>query len=50
MNERFLHPKVSQDGTELHVQVAVPYFSPKDDHLIVAEEDMTHRTHKLMAF
>ena len=24
MNERFLHPKVNQDGTELHVQVGVP--------------------------
>ena len=52
MNERSLHPKVkvNQDGTELHVQDAVPSFFPKDDHLITAEWDMTHRTHKLMAF
>ena len=45
MNERFLHPKVNQDGTELHVQVAVPSFSPKDDRLIIAEWHVTHRAH-----
>ena len=50
MNERFLHLKVNQDGTELHVQVAVPSFFLKDDCLIIAEWDMTLRTHKLMVF
>ena len=50
VNERFLCPKVNQDSTELHVQVAVPMFSPKDDCHIIAEQEMTHRTHKLMVF
>ena len=50
MNKRFLHPKVNQDSTELHVQVAGPSLPPKDDCLIIAEWDMTHRTHKLTAF
>ena len=50
MNERFRHPEVNQDSTELHVQDAAPLFFPKDDHATNAEWEMTHRTHKLMAF
>ena len=29
MNESFLHPKVNQDSTELHVQVTVPPLTPR---------------------
>ena len=29
MNKRFLHPKVNQDSTDLHVQVAGPSLPPR---------------------